>query len=103
VHVFIQALADAEDLSLIGLTANEELIIRNHTRKETWAVPVSDIQANPAADILAVLRRERKPNILETYSRIVGYWSRLSNWNRSKLAEAADRRRGNYALPERLP
>ncbi len=31
-------------------------------------------------------------------ARIVGYFSRVDNWNKSKLGELADRRRGNYAV-----
>ncbi|MFH1422997.1 MAG: anaerobic ribonucleoside-triphosphate reductase, partial [Planctomycetota bacterium] len=31
-------------------------------------------------------------------TRIVGYFSRVQNWNKSKLGELADRRRGNYAI-----
>ncbi len=37
---------------------------------------------------------------LDVYSvtRIVGYFSRVNNWNPSKLAELADRQAGNYAV-----
>ncbi len=31
-------------------------------------------------------------------TRIVGYFSRVNNWNRSKLGELADRQKGNYHL-----
>ena len=31
-------------------------------------------------------------------TRIVGYFSRISNWNKSKLGELKDRHRGNYSL-----
>jgi anaerobic ribonucleoside-triphosphate reductase len=31
-------------------------------------------------------------------TRVVGYLSNLSSWNRSKLAELQDRRRGNYTV-----
>ncbi|MBM4045627.1 MAG: anaerobic ribonucleoside-triphosphate reductase [Planctomycetes bacterium] len=31
-------------------------------------------------------------------TRIVGYFSRVNNWNKSKLGELADRHRGNYKL-----
>jgi len=31
-------------------------------------------------------------------ARIVGYFSRISNWNKSKLGELKDRHRGNYSL-----
>jgi len=33
-----------------------------------------------------------------TVTRIVGYYSRVSNWNKSKLAELRDRRSGNYGF-----
>ena len=41
----------------------------------------------------------------DTYgvSRIVGYFSRVDNWNRSKLGELMDRRRGRYAPPQADP
>jgi len=31
-------------------------------------------------------------------SRIVGYYSKIENWNKSKKAELKDRQKGNYAL-----
>jgi len=31
-------------------------------------------------------------------TRIVGYYSKIHNWNKSKLGELADRHKGNYAL-----
>ncbi|MCK4802837.1 hypothetical protein KAS33_04115, partial [bacterium] len=31
-------------------------------------------------------------------TRIVGYFSRISNWNKSKLGELSDRHKGNYSL-----
>jgi len=36
-------------------------------------------------------------------TRIVGYFSRVSNWNKSKLGELKDRRRGNYSVAEVVP
>lgn len=31
-------------------------------------------------------------------TRVVGYFSRVSNWNDSKLAELEDRRKGKYQI-----
>jgi ribonucleoside-triphosphate reductase len=36
-------------------------------------------------------------------TRIVGYFSRISNWNKSKLGELKDRRRGNYSVAGAFP
>ena len=38
-------------------------------------------------------------HVIYQMSRVVGYFSRTSNWNKSKLGELADRRLGNYAIP----
>ena len=50
-------------------------------------------------DTLRELAFGRK-NIAPLYhvTRIVGYYSRIENWNKSKLGELADRRMGNYAI-----
>jgi ribonucleoside-triphosphate reductase len=36
-------------------------------------------------------------------TRIVGYFSRISNWNKSKLGELKDRHRGNYSVRTAVP
>lgn len=43
---------------------------------------------------------ERNPLPIYHVSRIVGYFSRIENWNPSKLGELEDRRKGNYTIPE---
>lgn len=35
---------------------------------------------------------------VEHRTRIVGYMSDMSNWNKSKLGEAKDRKKGNYVI-----
>lgn len=32
-------------------------------------------------------------------SRVCGYYSRIGEWNKSKLGELKDRQKGNYGLP----
>ena len=36
-------------------------------------------------------------------TRIVGYYSRISNWNKSKIGELKDRHRGNYNVGTSAP
>jgi anaerobic ribonucleoside-triphosphate reductase len=31
-------------------------------------------------------------------TRVVGYFSRVHNWNKSKIGELADRHKGNYSV-----
>lgn len=33
-------------------------------------------------------------------TRIVGYFSRVANWSKSKVEELRDREKGDYAVPE---
>jgi anaerobic ribonucleoside-triphosphate reductase len=35
-------------------------------------------------------------------TRVVGYFSRITNWNKSKLGELKDRRRGDYSVERRF-
>jgi len=58
--------------------------------------PFDDITLEEAEDIL---EGRREPVMLDTVTRIVGYYSSTSNWNRSKLGELEDRRKGDYSIP----
>ena len=40
----------------------------------------------------------RDPIIMDGMTRIVGYFSKTSNWNQSKTGELMDRRKGNYKI-----
>jgi len=58
-------------------------------------VPVEMVEGNAWRDVEAGIMGI---NLLYHVSRIVGYNSRIENWNKSKLGELADRRMGNYAV-----
>ena len=57
---------------------------------------------NSWEELEGVLLGRRPAELMFHLARVVGYYSKTSNWNRSKLAELRDRRRGDYALPEKL-
>ena len=48
--------------------------------------------------------KQRCPNCGSTnvygMTRVVGYYSKINNWNKGKLAELKDRQKGNYAVGE---
>lgn len=50
-------------------------------------------------DIMPVLLQVQDPVPLSHMTRVVGYYSRVENWNKSKVGELKDRHRGNYGLP----
>jgi len=45
-----------------------------------------------------VLTGKREPDVLYHMTRIVGYYSRVENWNNSKLGEMKARIQGHYTL-----
>ena len=47
-----------------------------------------------------ILLGKREPEVLYHMTRVVGYYSRVENWNKSKVGELKDRHRGNYVLAE---
>lgn len=53
---------------------------------------------NVWVDIEPVLLCEREPIALTHMTRVVGYYSRIDNWNKSKLGELTDRQNGNYEV-----
>lgn len=65
-----------------------------------WELEPETILESSWEDLEAVLTCKRPAKVLRWFSRIVGYYSNMANWNGSKLAEAADRRRGDYAVRE---
>ena len=66
--------------------------------KTTFRVPV--ILELEWDKLQAIATGEERIDPLYHISRIVGYYSRIENWNKSKLGELSDRRAGRYAIPE---
>ncbi len=52
---------------------------------------------------VAVINNDRKSIVCEGVTRIVGYYSRVQNWNKSKIGELRDRLGANYALSGKAP
>jgi hypothetical protein len=59
-------------------------------------VPVTEVCDKPIKQIMACLNQTRKPIVCEGVTRIVGYYSRVDNWNKSKIGELRDRQSGRY-------
>lgn len=52
--------------------------------------------AKSAARFMAVINRDKNNISCEGVTRIVGYYSRVQNWNKSKVGELRDRQKGQY-------
>ena len=67
-------------------------------RLDVFHVPHSTVSETDWDELEMVLMCRREPKVMKHMSRIVGYYSLINNWNRSKLIELKDRQRGNYAV-----
>ena len=95
-----------KDLELLGAAEGEtpegdEVFVRHLPSGLTLALPVTSVIEHPWEELEAVMTGRRPGRVLTHITRIVGYFSHVHNWNRSKVAELRDRRRGSYTLPER--
>ena len=61
-------------------------------------IPVAAIEAAEWSILEDVLSGRREPQVLQHMTRVVGYFSRVENWNKSKIGELKDRQKGNYSI-----
>ena len=93
----VQAHADLEWLGCMP-EANEVYVAHSGA---VFAVPLAEILADDWDTLEAVLLDTRPARALTYLARIVGYFSSVRNWNKSKLSELVDRGRGTYAFQEK--
>lgn len=86
---------------LKGLLIGKDAVYIRHLPSETThRVLYADIIEHSWEDICGVICGTRDAIVLRAMTRVCGYYSRVDNWNKSKLGELWDRQKGNYALPE---
>lgn len=93
-----------EELEYLGVAYHEgdgvvAVRYRGEWRGLVWLLAPAAILANDWEDLREVLTLVREAKILRWQARIVGYYSNVANWNRSKVGELRDRHRGDYGLP----
>ena len=71
---------------------------KDHPPQCVVVMPVIDVVQYEWARLERILTGREDPIILKVMTRIVGYFSLERHWNRSKQAEARDRRKGDYAV-----
>ncbi|MHC4915474.1 MAG: hypothetical protein ACYTGB_08275 [Planctomycetota bacterium] len=65
---------------------------------EKFRVLLSAVLEQPWEAIESILTGKREPKVLSHMTRVVGYFSRIENWNRSKVGELRERHQGDYSL-----
>lgn len=82
-----------DDMVYVVYTPGDEV-------KVGWEVDPDSIWESTWRMLEEVLTGKRRARIMRQLCRIVGYYSFMESWNRSKLVEARDRQKGNYRVSE---
>jgi len=94
---FVDKIEESGKFELKGLSEDNEKFVLCDTTKDDGIygryieVDVKEVVSKPADQIIAVLNNERKGIVCQGVTRIVGYYSKINNWNPSKVGELRDR------------
>jgi anaerobic ribonucleoside-triphosphate reductase len=91
-------LKETNHLEIINENENSFVVLNKNTEKK-YELKKATLNNNNWENLSKVLDG-REPIILDGITRIVGYFSKISNWNKSKIGELHDRRQGNYKVGE---
>ena len=98
---FYQKIESHPDLAGLGVDHACEhpgVVIQHTPTRLMTRIPVAAIEACDWTTLESVFVGRREPKALQHMTRVVGYFSRIENWNKSKLGELADRRKGVYTV-----
>ncbi|MEP9410497.1 MAG: hypothetical protein HRF42_03700 [Candidatus Brocadia sp.] len=86
------------DGDILGDTPKEDsLKIINHKLECAFAIDVDSIIRQDLDSVIHALETGITTRLYGV-TRIVGYYSRVSNWNKSKIGELHDRHMGKYSV-----
>ena len=83
------------DTLMEGETEGFKII--NSFYRQAFFVPIEVLIKTRVVDLIKALETNEFQN-LQAITRIVGYYSRVHNWNKSKIGELQDRARGAYSI-----
>lgn len=107
ITAFDVAIAETSELEIDGIsldgkacdviTIGSKIKVLNHQTKDAYEVEIDTIVRTPLKDMILALKTGELIR-LQGVTRIVGYYSRIQNWNKSKIGELQDRHKGNYGV-----
>lgn len=107
IKAFDKAIAESRVLDIDGMcinnnpcaevTGKSRIKVLNNALQAAFEVDIDTIIRTPLDDILASLETGVTVHLVGV-TRIVGYYSRVTNWNKSKIGELGDRHQGNYSV-----
>lgn len=81
----------------VEVTKESRIKVVNGITEEAYEVEVDTIVRTPLKDLILALETGILLR-LSGVTRIVGYYSKVHNWNKSKIGELQDRHKGDYAV-----
>jgi hypothetical protein len=102
VQQFVEELSKTDYLQIVeedhsGDAAEDFLVVKNIRNEAKYKILVDSIYKYDWNNLKRVLDGG-EAKVIDHITRIVGYFSKTSNWNKSKLGELEDRRAGDYAV-----
>ncbi len=99
---FCDAIDDSEHLEIDGDIEGDsidthQLKVLDHRLKVAYGVTLEAIANQDVGVVIEALETGVRDRLYGV-TRIVGYYSRTSNWNKSKIGELRDRHKGNYSV-----
>ena len=76
----------------------DAVVVRDTSTGSKTRLLVKTIAQHEWDELRPVILGQRDSHPLYHVTRIVGYFSRIENWNKSKIGELADRRVGDYRV-----
>jgi len=106
-HEFWERIHASDDYEYLGAKkgntpAEDVVLIGMHRSGSKFEITIDGIMSHSWEEIDGILKGTRAPRVMTHITRIVGYYSQLHNWNKSKIAELRDRGRGDYGVPGHL-
>ncbi len=100
---FFESVERHPDLEGVGIDSdcpdrNPGVIVKYCKSGLMTRIPVAAIEAADWPILEEVLVGKREPQVLQHMTRVVGYFSRVENWNKSKVGELKDRQKGEYSV-----
>lgn len=94
----VSAHPDLEGLDVTTDAGEDVVFVLYMPTRTKYRVTFAAIAEEPWETLEAILTGKREPRVLDHMTRVIGYFSRVQNWNKSKVGELSDRHRGQYGV-----
>ena len=98
---FFDKIEASEEFSGSGIDSTDKgvgVVIKHMPSNTSMRLPIDAIKKAGWEILSDVIAGKQEASVLQHMTRVVGYYSRIENWNISKLGELRDIQEGNYEV-----